>query len=213
VNVYLVGAKNPEIRREILVQQAADHNWQMAGFIDNNPALQGTEIWGWPVLGGFDVVPDIVVGDPEAFFVNLVTGSARSRHEVGESLDLMGCRLTNLIHPSVDLTDVEVGVGVYVQNGVFIQAGSRIADNVAINVGSVLAHESSVDKSTFIAPMVTITGEVKIGRGVLVGASACITPLLVIGDWATIGAGAVIIRDVEPGTTVVGVGRVISSSR
>ena len=211
MNVYLVGAKNPETRRQILAQQAANRDWRMAGFVDNDPALQGTEVWGWPVLGGFDVVPDLVAHDPDAFFVSLVTGFPQARHEVGESLDLMGCRLTNLIHPSVDLTDVEVGVGIYVQDGVFIQAGAKIADNVAINVGSVVAHESSIARSTFIAPMVTVTGEVVIGRGVFVGAGACIAPLMVIGDWAIIGAGAVIIRNVEPGATVVGTGRVLSS--
>ena len=40
MNVYLVGAKNPEIRRQILAQEAFDRNWRMAGFIDNNPALE-----------------------------------------------------------------------------------------------------------------------------------------------------------------------------
>lgn len=211
MNVYLVGAKNPEIRRQILAQEAFDRNWRMAGFIDNNSALKGTEAWGWPVLGGFEVVPDLIARDPDAFFVSLVTGFARSRHDVGEALEQMGCRLSNLIHPSVDLTDVEVGVGVYVQDGVSIQAGAKIADNVAINVGSVVAHESSVGRSTFLAPMVSITGEVTIGEGVFVGTSASVIPRVTIGDWATIGAGAVIIRDVEAGSTVVGISRVVSS--
>ena len=182
----------------------------MAGFIDNDPALQGTEAWGWPVLGGFEVVADLVAHDSDAFFVNLVTGSTQSRHDVGQSLEKMGCRLTNLIHPSVDLTDVEVGVGVYVQDGVSIQAGAKIADNVSIHVGSVVAHEATVKRSTFIAHMVSISGGVTIGEGVFVGTNASVIPQMTIGDWATVGAGAVIIRDVEAGSTVVGISRVVS---
>ena len=182
----------------------------MAGFVDNDPALQGIEVWGWPVFGGFEVVPDLVAHDPEAFFVSLVTGSTQSRHEVGQSLENMGCRFTNLIHPSVDLTDVEVGTGIYVQDGVSIQAGAKIADNVSIHVGSVVAHESRVNRSTFIAHMVSISGEVTIGEGVFVGTNASVIPQMTIGDWATIGAGAVIIRDVEAGSTVVGTSRVVA---
>ena len=211
MNVYLVGANNPETRRQVLAQEAADRNWRMAGFIDNDPALQGTEAWGWPVVGGFEVAADLAARDSDAFFVSLVTGSAQSRHDVGQSLENMGCRFTNLIHPSVDLTDVEVGVGIYVQDSVSIQAGAKIADNVSIHVGSVVAHESRVNRSTFIAHMVSISGEVTIGEGVFVGTNASVIPQMTIGDWATIGAGAVIIRDVEAGSTVVGISRVVSS--
>ena len=59
--------------------------------------------------------------------------------------------------------------------------------------------------------MVSISGEVTIGEGVFVGTNASVIPQMTIGDWATIGAGAVIIRDVEAGSTVVGISRVVSS--
>jgi acetyltransferase-like isoleucine patch superfamily enzyme len=56
----------------------------------------------------------------------------------------------------------------------------------------------------FIAHACSISGSVQIGDGVTVGTNATILPRLKIGKWATIGAGAVVIRDVPEYATVVG---------
>ncbi|WP_048947392.1 serine O-acetyltransferase [Kingella kingae] len=45
----------------------------------------------------------------------------------------------------------------------------------------------------------------KIGNGVMIGANASVLGNIYIGDRAKIGAGSVVVRDVEPQTTVVGV--------
>ena len=58
---------------------------------------------------------------------------------------------------------------------------------------------------THIAPNVTLGGQVKVGRGVLVGAGAVVLPNIHIGDYAVIGAGAVVTKDVPTKKTVVGV--------
>ncbi len=48
-----------------------------------------------------------------------------------------------------------------------------------------------------------IAGDVRIGTGVLIGVGARVANLRGIGDNAVIGAGAVVVRDVAPGETVV----------
>ena len=48
-------------------------------------------------------------------------------------------------------------------------------------------------------------GEVVIEEGALVGIGAIVVPRTTIGAWATVGAGAVVIKPVPPGVTVVGV--------
>ena len=44
-----------------------------------------------------------------------------------------------------------------------------------------------------------------VGDGAMVGLGARVLPGVTIGAGATVGAGAVVIRDVEAGSTVVGV--------
>jgi sugar O-acyltransferase (sialic acid O-acetyltransferase NeuD family) len=204
MNVYLIGAKNPETRRQIVAQQQVNDRFQPVGFIDNDSEKWGKNFIGLPVLGGFSVVPGILKGDPHAYFVNLISGSTRARFETSAELAGLGCRFINFVHPSVDLTDVEVGIGNYIQEGVIIQAGVVLGNNSSIHIGSLIAHESVVGNSVFIAHACSVSGEVTIGDGAFVGTNSTIVPRLRIGDWATIGAGAVVISDVVAGSTVVG---------
>jgi serine acetyltransferase len=46
---------------------------------------------------------------------------------------------------------------------------------------------------------------VTLGRGVLVGTGAQVLQYITVGDHATVGAGAVVTRDVPPAITVVGI--------
>lgn len=204
MSVYLVGAKNPETRRQIQARSAADPTFVVAGFIDNDPDKWHTTFVGLPVLGGTDAAVRLLVKDPDARFVNLISGSTTARYEVSLALAAFGCRFTNLIHPDVDLTDAHVGLGNYIQNGVIVQAEARIGNNVGLHFRSVIAHECSVGHSAFIGPAATITGEVSIGDGAFVGASATVLPRVCVGRWATVGAGAVVVEDVPDYATVVG---------
>ena len=55
-----------------------------------------------------------------------------------------------------------------------------------------------------ISPNATLCGGVIVGKETLNRTAAVIIPGIKIGKWATIGAGAVVIRDVADFTTVVG---------
>ena len=52
---------------------------------------------------------------------------------------------------------------------------------------------------------VSLAGFVRVGRGALLGSKTCVIQGLALGDAVRTGAGAVIIRDVPAGVTVVGV--------
>jgi len=154
------------------------------------------------VFGGFDVLDEIVADD--VYFVNLITGSTRVRYETSLYMAKKGCRFTNFIHPNVDLTMTALGVGNYLQESVIIQAAVRIGNNSSIHIGTMVGHETTIGDSVFIAHACSISGSVQVGDGVTMGTNATILPRLTIGKWATIGAGAVVIRDVPDYATVVG---------
>jgi hypothetical protein len=115
MNVYLFGAKNVEIARQIRAQKQANPEYVVKGFLDNDPARHGSFI-GFPVFGGLGILSRLMNDDPAAYFVNLITGSTEARYEVSRDLAAAGCRFTNLIHPSIDLSDVTIGVGNYIQD-------------------------------------------------------------------------------------------------
>ncbi|MHB8210554.1 MAG: acyltransferase [Acidithiobacillus sp.] len=96
--------------------------------------------------------------------------------------------------------DVVVGDRVTIKNGVQLWDGLRIEDDV------------------FIGPNVTFTNDkfprskaypdyfprTIVRKGTSIGGGAVILPGLTIGEKAMIGAGAVVTRDVAPGSTIIG---------
>ncbi len=202
MKVVLLGAKNPETARVILAVKRVNPNFEVLGFIDNDPVKKGTQFCGFEVFGGFEALDILPIQD--IYFVNLITGSTKTRYETSLQMAKRGCRFTNLIHPSVDLTMTKLGVGNYIQENVIIQADARICDNTSIHIGAFVSHESIIGNSVFIAHAVSISGKVEIGDGTFIGTNATIIPRLKVGKWCTIGAGSVVIKDVPDYATVVG---------
>ena len=71
--------------------------------------------------------------------------------------------------------------------------------------GVVIHPEATIGPNCLILQQVTIVGGVRIGGHVDIGAGAKIVRAVTIGDHAKIGANAVVLCDVPPGATAVGI--------
>lgn len=208
MKIYLLGAANPETIRVIRAVERATPNIEFCGMLDNDPMKKGRDFFGLPILGGLDLVPSLQ--REGVAFVNLITGSTRVRHQTTQKIVEAGGQLANLIHPSIDLTMTRIGVGLYLQESVILQAHVEVGDNSSIHMATAVGHESKIGSSVFIAHAVSISGNCQIGDGTFIGTNATILPRVTIGQWATIGAGAVVTKNVPDFAVVVGnPGRVI----
>ena len=90
-----------------------------------------------------------------------------------------------------------IGSGVFVDHGTGIVIGETvvIGDDVSILQGVTLGGTGAERGDR----------HPKIGKGVLLGAGATVIGNIVIGDYAKIASGAVVLRPVPPGCTAVGV--------
>jgi len=172
-----------------------DPSFYVGGFIDNDKSKHGKDFFGYPVLGGFEILDDVI--DSDARFVNLITRSATLRFNTTKHLTERGAILGNFVHPSVDLTMVKIGVGNYIQEGVIVQAGVEIQDNCSIHMGALIGHETFVKSDSFIAHGVCVSGCCKIGQGCFLGTNATVFPRTKIGNWSIVGAGSVIRKNVD----------------
>lgn len=201
-DIVFIGANNPETGRMIAALRAAGDPRNFLGFVDNDPAKKGATFCGLPVFGGFELLSD---WPRDRRFVNLITRDAETRYATSRVVTDMGFLHDNFIHPSVDLSGARIGVGVYIQDGVILQAETEVGDNTCINAGCVISHETRIGSTNFIAPGVTIAGLVSTNEGVLIGAGATVMPRLTLDSWSVVGAGAVVTRDVPRCAVVAGI--------
>lgn len=192
---YVYGASNPHVPRML-------STWgiKIDGFLSDD-AKPGDEFAGVPVQRIEDA--EITRGVTHIF--NTVCGSTRARAAVYDRIRTSGAVCANLLGsiPAAG-PDSHRPRCLYVQEGVRLQAGTVLSDNVSIHMGALIAHETLVMRHAFIGPGANVCGRVTIGEGAYIGAGAIILPNVVVGRYATVGAGAVVTRNVAPMETVKG---------
>lgn len=168
--------------------------YEVAGFLDDNPAKSGTSIMGHPVLGPLKQAGDLVRSD--CFFVNGI-GSPRTFRRKAAIVDSTGIpdsRFVSLVHPTASVSRfASLGAGSVVFQNATVTAGASIGRHVVILPQTVISHDSHVGDFSCIAGGVTVSGNVSIGHSCYLGAGSCIRDGIRIGDEVMIGMGSVVI--------------------
>jgi acetyltransferase-like isoleucine patch superfamily enzyme len=114
---------------------------------------------------------------------------------------------------------VEIGAESLVGRAASVENDVRIGARVRMQTGAYVTAWSVVEDDVFVAPGVFLTNDPTAGRrgdgqelrgavlrrGCRIGGGAVLLPGVEVGEEAFVGAGAVVTRDVEPRTVVVGV--------
>lgn len=105
---------------------------------------------------------------------------------------------------------VEIGEDAFIGAGSTIVRGStsdvtRIGPGSVLAPGNCLGHGCDVGRNVHLANNVTLGGNVTLGDRAFVGSGAVVRPRIRVAPDTVIGAGAVVVRDIEsPGGTWVG---------
>jgi sugar O-acyltransferase (sialic acid O-acetyltransferase NeuD family) len=208
--ILIVGAGgHGQVVADVLrAARAEDPGAPSAMFVDDRPVRLETTIPGCKVAGRLDDVGEI---PHDGVIVAIGDNAVRAR--LFARFEETGERFAIARHPrSILAEDVVVGEGTMMCAGVVVNTGTTIGRNVILNTAASVDHHTVVGDHVHIAPGVHMGGEVRIGEGALIGIGATILPRVSVGAWSTVGAGAVVTKDVPPGATVVGVpARVMSA--
>lgn len=177
--------------------------WRLLGFLDDDPALHGTERAGLPVLGGLAALAEL----PDAAVVVCV-GNPRDytgRQRLVRRLDLPQRRYATVVHPTAEVgAGSALGPGSVLLAGVVLTADVTVGAHVAVMPQAVLTHDGRVEEYVTIASGARLGGGVVLRRGAYVGAGALLREGVTVGAWSQVGMGAVVLRDVPPGQVWVG---------
>jgi UDP-perosamine 4-acetyltransferase len=133
-------------------------------------------------------------------------GSNASRQRMADVVRRVGFQLINAISPHAVISpSVRLGGGIAVMAGAVINAASVIDDLVIINTGATIDHDCHIGSGAHIGPQCALAGKVTVGEGTFLGTGAKAIPGIQIGRRGTVGAGAVVIRNIPDGAVAVGV--------
>ena len=172
--------------------------WKRIFFLDDNSNIKSC--MGIEVIGNFTDIKkyiknyDVIVG----------IGNNRIRKELQSYLESLGASIPVLIHPQAVIgTDVYMDCGTVVMAGAVINSSTRIGKGCIINTGSTIDHDNVLGDFVHISPGAHLAGSVNVGSGTWIGIGSCISNDVYITKECIIGAGAVVIKDIqEPGTYV-----------
>lgn len=202
--LVIVGAGG--FAREVLwlveeINKETSH-WEVEGFIDDNPVKKGLYIDGLPILGGYEWFDK----NQKPIHIVFAVGNPVGRKLLVERFKgIYRGEYPNLIHPSVKLScRVDIGAGNILCASTLLTTNIRIGNFNIINLNCTIGHDAVIKDFCTLAPAVNVSGNVTLYDGCDLGTNCCIIQEKSVGPWAVIGAGSVVIRDIDSHCTAVG---------
>lgn len=168
-----------------------------AACFDDSPERWGTLVEGVPVVGPLEEADR-----SDCTHAVCAIGENVARRRVVERLDL---RWTTTVHPFAWIAPgAVIGEGTVVFAGAIVQPGAVIGRHVIVNTKTSIDHHVHVGDFAHLA-VAHLAGAASIGDGAFLALNSTVLPGVTVGEWSTVGAGAVVTRNVAAGVTVVGV--------
>jgi acetyltransferase EpsM len=169
---------------------------KVVALFDDSPKNWGNTVLGVPIRG-----PIAAVRDSGCTRAIIGIGDNHARKRISHEIEI---EWTTAVHPFSSVhPDVTLGRGSVVFAGGIVQAGARIGAHVILNTKASVDHHCRVGDYAHIA-VAHLGGGASIGEGGFLALGSVVLPGLHVGDWAVVGAGAVVTKNVAPATTVVG---------
>ena len=194
LKVYILGAGGygREVLQYIRDLNAAGTEIEAAGFLDDDPdSLRGYADLGIDVVGSLSderyLRQDCVIA----------VGAPHLRRQWREAVMAAGGSLVSVVHPTAWFApSAQLGAGSVVCPLAFIGVHAQLGQNVAVSPRVTVGHDAVIGEDSVLLPHTAISGAARLGQGVLCGTHTTVSPLVSVGDWAQISAGAFANKDV-----------------
>jgi len=211
-NIILFGSSgHAKVVIDIIEKQ---HKYVLIGLIDSYRE-PGETTFGYPVLGNETDLP-ILIDKHNINGILIAIGDNYGRAVVAEKVRKLVPKLpfVSAIHPSAIIgCGVIVGEGTVVVAGAILNPGSEVGQHCIVNTKASLGHDAIMADFSSIAPGSTIAGDCHIGKGAAISIGAIVREKLNIGEYSIVGAGSLVLKNVESYSLVYGVPSVWARSR
>lgn len=192
------------LAREVVAMVRAHAICDVAGFLDDSPALAGATVDGARVLGPIDAV----MAYPDAQIL-VCAGRGQVREKIVARLSGLGVPATQyatVVHPAVEIPEsCEVGVGSIILGGVVLTTAVAVGKHVVVMPNATLTHDCVLHDYATVCAGVALGGNVVVEAGAYLGMNASVRERVIVGANATLGMGSVLLNSLPSGETWAGV--------
>ena len=188
---------------EVVAELAATCGYRVIAFYDDDGDKTGKNLANIQIKGKVDF-SNMDVQD-QCFA--LAIGNNKIRQKLSKDIIAMGGLLPSLIHPKSNISPTsDVGIGCLVHFGSCLWTNVVLGDFSIVSPNSLLAHHTRTRKAVFVSSGANIGANVSIlDRAFLGIGSTVMTGVEIIGEDSIVGAGAVVIGNVDNESVYVGV--------
>lgn len=181
--------------------------WEEIVFLDNSKKI--STALGLPVI---DTVSNWAIYSEE-FDIFVALGNNRTREMIQEQLENQGATIATLIHPTAVLgAQVSIAHGTVIAAGAIVNPSTKIGKGVILNTSCTVDHDNEINDFVHISPGTHLAGKVSIARRSWIGVGGTVNNNVSICSDVTVGAGGVVVKDINESGTYIGVpvGRISS---
>lgn len=201
--IFPFGGNGREAAAQVIGSAALSKEWELVGFVDDDPATHGKEACGVPVLGNTKILKEY----PKAKIL-AVPGNPRNylkRRHIIEGLDLRPDRFARVLAPSAVISpDAKIGYNTLLMANVAVGCGATIGSHCIILPNTTIGHDSVIEDYCCIGANVAVSGSVTIRSGGYIGSGSAVRERVTIQERSLVGIGSNVISDIEKEVIVAG---------
>jgi sugar O-acyltransferase (sialic acid O-acetyltransferase NeuD family) len=205
VDVIIWGAKG---HAKVLAELFALTSRRVIALFDNDKRAQ-SPLTGVPLAigwAGFCTWMKEHMGSELAFAIAIGGDRGHDRIQIAARLVEAGLSPAELIHPSAYVSPTaRLATGCQALARCTVGIDVQLAEQCIVNTGAVIDHECELERGVHIGPGAALAGCVAVGECTFIGTNATVLPRIRIGRHATVGAGAVVTKDVPDYSIAYGV--------
>lgn len=201
--IYGAGGFGREIACLIRLINEKSPQWNVIGFLDDNPVLLGTANEYGTVLGGVDWLNSY----QKPIAVAIAVGSPTAVESIANKITNPLVEYPNLYAPSVTFLDKDsmiIGKGNIFCTNCFVSCNVTVGDFNLFNGFIPIGHDTEIGNYNVVMPSCNISGGVKIGNTNFLGVQSVVLQYIRIGNNTRIGANSVIMRKTKDGYLYIG---------
>lgn len=192
-SIYIIGAGT---YGEVMQELADECGYVVEAFFDDNYDRHGEFLNGIIIEKAFvNLEKDFVSG--KKFIVAI--GNNKVRQEMMDRIISLDGLLPSIIHPSAIISQsAQIGEGSYIQANVVVWSYTTIGKYNIISPNVVVAHHTTTGEACLISTLSGVGASIIIEDRVFIGmGSTIVTGVKTIKADSLVGAGAVVIRDID----------------